>query len=169
MKEPDPSDRAAVSFWTMEAAVALILLVLGAVVMFDSARIGARWSDDGPQAGYFPFYVGLILCVISAVTLFTSLRRPLARAHTFVSIGQLRLILKLLVPFLIFVIAVKPLGLYVASAAFIAYFMIRMGEFPRWLSLVVPAGTVALLFMMFEQWFKVPLPKGPLESLLGLG
>lgn len=169
MKETDPSDRAAVSFWTMEAAVALILFVLGAVVVFDSARIGARWADDGPQAGYFPFYIGLILCVTSAVTLFTSLRRPLARAHTFVSVGQLRLILKLLLPFLVFVIAIKPLGIYVASAIFIAYFMIRMGDFPHWLSLVVPVGTVALLFMMFEQWFKVPLPKGPLESLLGLG
>jgi hypothetical protein len=153
----------------MEAAVALVLFALGALVMFDSARIGARWADDGPQAGYFPFYVGLILCVTSAVTLFTDLRRSLARGHSFVSVGQLRLILKLLVPFAVFVVAVKPLGIYVAAAIFIAYFMLRMGDFARWLAVVVPVGTVALLFMMFERWFKVPLPKGPLESLLGLG
>lgn len=153
----------------MEAVVAVILFALGALVMFDSARIGARWADDGPQAGYFPFYVGLILCLVSAVTLFTSLRRTLARAHSFVSRGQLQLILKLLLPFLVFVIAIKPLGLYVASAIFIAYFMLRMGDFPHWLSVVVPVGTVAVLFLMFEVWFKVPLPKGPLESIFGFG
>jgi putative tricarboxylic transport membrane protein len=153
----------------MEAAVAAILFALGALVMFDSARIGARWADDGPQAGYFPFYIGLILCTVSAVTLFTSLRRPLARAHSFVSMGQLRLILKLLAPFAVFVVAIKPLGIYVASAIFIAYFMLRMGDFPRWMSIVVPIGTVAALFLMFERWFTVSLPKGPLESMLGLG
>jgi len=166
---PEQADRPAVSHWTMEAAVAIVLFALGALVMFDSARIGARWSDDGPQAGYFPFYVGLILCIVSAVTLFTSLRRPLARAHSFVSIGQLRLILKLLVPFALFVIAIQLLGIYVASVIFIAYFMLRMGEFPRWLTVLVPLGTVTVLFLMFERWFTVPLPKGPLESLLGLG
>ena len=169
MTEPQQDDRPAVSHWTMEAVVALALFALGALVMFDSARIGARWADDGPQAGYFPFYVGLILCAASAVTLFTDLRRSLARGHSFVSIGQLRLILRLLVPFAVFVVAVKPLGIYVASAVFIAYFMLRVGDFARWLTVAVPVGTVVLLFMMFERWFKVPLPKGPLESLLGLG
>jgi energy-coupling factor transporter transmembrane protein EcfT len=81
----------------------------------------------------------------------------------------LRLILKLLLPFLLFVIAIRPLGLYLASAIFIAYFMLRMGDFPRWLSVIVPVGTVAVLFLMFEVWFKVPLPKGALESMLGFG
>jgi len=166
---PEQEDRAAVSHWTMEAAVAIVLLLLGALVMFDAARIGARWSDDGPQSGYFPFYVGLILCGVSAATLIGSLRKSLLRAHSFVSIGQLRLILKLLLPFAVYVAAIKPLGLYLSSAVFIAYFMWRMGDFPRWLTVIVPIGTVTVLFMMFERWFKVPLPKGPLESVLGLG
>ena len=169
MSAPQQDDRSAVSYWTMEAVVAIVLIALGALVAFDSARIGARWGDDGPQAGYFPFYVGVILSLVGAVTLFTSLRRTLARAHSFVSRGQLRLILRLLVPFLVFVVAIKPLGLYATSAIFIAYFMWRMGDFAWWLSALIPVGTVAVLFLMFEVWFKVPLPKGPLEAMLGLG
>ena len=169
MNTPEQEDRAAVSHWTMEVAVAIILLLLGALVMFDAARIDARWSDDGPQSGYFPFYVGLILCGVSAATLFGTLRKSLLRAHSFVSVGQLRLILKLLLPFAVYVVAIKLLGLYVSSAVFIAYFMWRMGDFPRWLTALVPIGTVTVLFLMFERWFKVPLPKGPLESVLGLG
>lgn len=170
MSGPDaPEDRPATSYWTMELAVAGILFALGALVAYDSLRLGARWSDDGPQAGYFPFYVGLLLCLVSAANLLGTLRKSLLRAHGFVSVGQFRLILRLLLPFAVYVIAVKPLGLYLASVLFIAWFMRRLGEFPRWMAAVVPLGTMALLFMMFERWFKVPLPKGPVESLLGLG
>ena len=170
MSSPEAQDdRPATTYWTMELAVAAILLALGALVAYDSARIGASWSDEGPQAGYFPFYVGLLLCLVSAVILFGTLRKSLLRAHTFVSVGQLRLILRLLLPFAVFVVAVQPLGLYLTSIVFIAYFMLRMGDFPRWMAIVVPVGTMALLFMMFERWFDVPLPKGPVETLLGLG
>src|SRR5438309_2188334 len=52
-----------------EMAVAAFIFLLGAIVIYDSARLGARWGDDGPQAGYFPFYIGLILCASSAVNL----------------------------------------------------------------------------------------------------
>lgn len=170
MSRPEPpEDRPATTFWTMELVVAGVLFALGALVAYDSLRLGARWSDEGPQAGYFPFYVGLLLCLVSAANLLGSLRKSLLRAHTFVTVGQLRLIVRLLLPFAVFVVAVRPLGLYLASALFIAWFMLRLGDFPRWLAVVVPLGTVAVLFMMFERWFMVPLPKGPLETLLGLG
>ena len=161
--------KAVASTRTAELVMAGLFLAFGVLVMWDSRRLGASWADDGPQAGYFPFYVGVILSLVGAVTLFTSLRRTLARAHSFVSRGQLRLILRLLVPFLVFVLAIKPLGLYATSAIFIAYFMWRMGDFAWWLSALIPVGTVAVLFLMFEVWFKVPLPKGPLEAMLGLG
>ena len=35
------------------------------------------------------------------------------------------------------------------------------------ISLAVGIGVPLALFLMFERWFLVPLPKGPLEALLG--
>jgi putative tricarboxylic transport membrane protein len=32
----------------------------------------------------------------------------------------------------------------------------------------VALGVSVVFFLLFEVWFKVPLPKGPLESWLGL-
>jgi hypothetical protein len=32
----------------------------------------------------------------------------------------------------------------------------------------VSVVTAVVFYVIFEKWFKVPLPKGPLESLLGL-
>jgi hypothetical protein len=134
--------------------------------MFDSVRLGARWGDDGPQAGYFPFYIGLLICISTAVIFFRALA---ARAQkTFVTREALGLVMKMLVPSIIYVVAVRFLGIYVSSTVFIVFFMIWLGKYSWAKSLAVGLGTSAVFFLMFEVWFSVPLPKGPLEALLGL-
>src|SRR5882757_3912923 len=50
---------------TVDAVVAAILLVVGIVVVIEARRLGAGWTSDGPGAGYFPFYIGLIVCISS--------------------------------------------------------------------------------------------------------
>ena len=62
--EDGPAPRPAISTRTMEIIVALALLAVGALVVFDSYRLGAKWGDDGPQSGYFPFYIGLLLGIV---------------------------------------------------------------------------------------------------------
>ncbi|MDP2135579.1 MAG: tripartite tricarboxylate transporter TctB family protein, partial [Sulfuritalea sp.] len=52
-----------------EAGVALLLMAIGLVVIYDSLRVGIEWADDGPRAGYFPFYIGCMLAGSSAWTL----------------------------------------------------------------------------------------------------
>lgn len=163
----EKNDPAATSVRTMEIAVALVILVFGALVVFDSVRLGAKWAEDGPQAGYFPFYIGLILCIASAVTMLRSvLDRPSAQ-QVFVTRGQLRLVLAVLAPLVVYVSLINFLGIYVASIAFIAWFMRRLGRYSWMMIVPVGVGTMLAFFLMFEIWFKVPLPKGPLEAFLG--
>jgi putative tricarboxylic transport membrane protein len=155
-----------ISVRTMEIAVAAVTFGLGLVVIFDSRRVGYGWSDDGPQAGYFPFYIGLILCAASAWTLLLAAFSKRA-SEVFVSRKKLRLVLSVFFPSLIYVIAIYFIGIYVASALFIGAFMYWHGRFP-WIkiipvSLIVPVS----MFLLFELWFLVPLPKGPLEALFG--
>ena len=163
----EKNDPAATSVRTMEIAVALVILVFGALVVFDSVRLGAKWAEDGPQAGYFPFYIGLILCIASAVTMLRSvLDRPSAQ-QVFVTRGQLRLVLAVLAPLVVYVSLINFLGIYVASIAFIAWFMRKLGRYSWMMIVPVGVGTMLAFFLMFEIWFKVPLPKGPLEAFLG--
>jgi hypothetical protein len=71
------------------------------------------------------------------------------------------------IPMLVYVAGIALLGIYVASALLIAFFMIRHGRY-RWpLTAAVSLGVPILLFLVFERWFLVPLPKGPLEALVG--
>jgi len=159
---------AAIRRKTAELVVALLFLAGGAVVVWDSVRLGAQWGDDGPQAGYFPFYVGLLICISAAVTFLRALTIRPERDTVFVEKGQLRLVLAVLVPTAVYAALIGWIGIYVASVVFIAYFMRRLGQYPWWKVASVSVGNSVFFFVIFEIWFKIPLPKGPLEALLGL-
>ena len=144
------------------------IILIGVVMMFDSWRIGAGWEADGPAAGYFPFRVGAILCAAAAAVVFRCLFGQERDHRVFVTWERLRLVLMVLVPTLAYIGAIHFIGIYVASAIFIAVFMRAMDK-RGWASVaLVSIGVAATLFWMFEKQFMVPLPKGPLEALLGL-
>ena len=159
-------DQPAASSKSVEIAVAAIILLFGAVVVFDSVRLGINWGDEGPKAGYFPFYIGVMICVSSLVTLVRAFGA--SSGESFVSRGQLKLVMSVLVPTTVYIGFIAFLGIYVASIIYIAFFMWWLGKY-SWLKIVpVAFGVNIALFLMFEIWFKVPLPKGPLETALGL-
>ena len=160
--------KAAFTMRTAEVVVAVFFLVLGGLVIKDSMRLGYGWADDGPQAGYFPFYVGLIICVASVVNLVQALRNPKAAEQAFVEVGQIKLVLSVLVPTTLYVGMIAGLGIYVASAIFVAFFMRWLGKYSWWKVASVSLGNSIFFFLIFETWFKIPLPKGPLEAFLKL-
>ncbi len=163
--EPEGSGASAASRRTLEIITAIFFLMVGSVVMWDSSRIGAGWGADGPQSGYFPFYIGLLMNLASAVNLLLSFKS--GRSESFVSRPQIRMVLAIFLPCLVYVGVMQWLGLYVASLVFIAVFMRWQGKFSAVKSVLTSTTVVAVLFVMFEIWFKVPLIKGPLEAALG--
>jgi len=120
--------RPAFSHKSAEIGVAALFFVLGAIVVFDSVRLGARWGEDGPQAGYFPFYLGLFVCISSVINLATAWFMRPEKNRTFVEVGQLKLVLIVLIPAAIYVALVGWTGIYLASALFIAFFMLWLGK-----------------------------------------
>jgi hypothetical protein len=153
---------------TAEIVTAGGFLAVGAIVIFDSVRLGMGWKEDGPQAGYFPFYIGAIICISSLVNLGAALIAAAKRNAVFVEVGQLRLVLSVLVPTAVYAGLIGWIGIYVASALFVALFMRWLGKYAWWKVAVVSLGNSTVFFLIFELWFKIPLPKGPLEALLGL-
>ncbi|MGH8770320.1 MAG: tripartite tricarboxylate transporter TctB family protein [Burkholderiales bacterium] len=157
--------KSSLSSRAIEIIVGLILLVVAAVVIYDSRRIGASWAADGPQAGYFPFYIGVILALASAWIVLSNLRT--AGSDAFVGKEEFKRVLAVLIPAALYVAAIYIIGIYAASALFIAFFMHWHGKFRARTTLVVSLIIPLALFFLFEVWFLVPLPKGPLENLLG--
>lgn len=171
--EPSSPDanKAVVSTRTMEIAVSAGFFLLGALVMWDSIRLGHRWSEIGPEAGYFPFYISLIM-MIAAMTnlLFAALSQStqLSGALPFVTKGQLKPVLAVLIPLIFYIFGIQYLGLYVSTALFIGLFMRINGQYGLKKILPIAVTVPVLVFLMFEKWFLVPLPKGPIEALLGM-
>jgi hypothetical protein len=169
LKEPRPNG---VRTRNVEVVVALILLGLGLLVIYDSRRLGAGWGSDGPEAGYFPFYIGLLMSISSVVTLGQTLFGKTGRAQAraiFVERQALRQVLSVLIPGLVYVLGIQLIGLYVASAIYIAGFMLWLGSYGWTRSVLVGVGVSALAFVTFEVWFQVPLFKGAFNPLWFLG
>ena len=156
-----------VSYRSMDAFVALLFMAVSIVVMWDSWKVGASWVSDGPQAGYFPFYIGVIMFISSLGTLATALFTKTPNLSNFVGRGQLWSVLQVLIPTAIYVALIPVLGIYVSAALFICFFMMWMGKYPIWKAVPISVAVPVFLFMLFEIWFLIPLPKGPVENALG--
>ncbi len=159
-----------ISVRAAEIAVSLFLLILGGLIMYDSVRLGFRWAGDGPEAGYFPFYIAVFICVSSLGVLSQVLFGKASKVHkVFVEWDQLKLVLSVLVPAAVFVFAIQIIGIYVASVAYIAFFMVWLGKYSWIKSVLLGIAVSVATFMMFEIWFKVPLFKGLINPLSIIG
>src|SRR5215218_5453050 len=122
---------------TVDAVVAAVLFAVGAVVVVQARGLGAGWTSDGPGSGYFPFYIGLILCIASAGILYQALAPKKRDTRAFVDREQFVRVLSVFVPAIFYVLAIVFLGIYVASAIYIAVFMIVLGKYPAWKSALI--------------------------------
>lgn len=151
----------------VDCIVALAATAMGAAVMYDSARMGAEWTGGTPQPGYFPFRVGAIICIAGAVVFVRALLRARAGGAAFVPWERFRRVLAVFAPMLAYIAAIQYVGVYVATALFVAGFMRVAGRYGWIRCLAVGIASAAALFWLFEIRFLVPLPKGPLENWLG--
>ncbi len=154
-----------VSQRSVELAVAVLLVVFTVAVIWDNLRIGAGWSESGPQAGYFPMRIGILVGVCALAIGWQAIRSR--STAVFATWAHLKRVAQVLVPLTIYVIAIGLIGIYVASTLFIGLFMAVAGRYPWWKSALVGVLTSVVMFYVFELQFKVPLPKGPLEALFG--
>ena len=161
--------RKGVATYVIDAVVAVLVLIFGLVVLQGSWSLGSRWTSDGPGSGYFPFYIGLILCIAGAGIMVQALLKKGRDTEIFVDSEQLKRVLSVLVPAVVYVFVVQLVGLYVASAFYIALFMIVLGKYSPVKSVITAVVVNVLFFLMFEVWFKVPLFKGSFDPLRFLG
>ena len=148
-----------------DLVTAAVLMLLGGVVIFDSLRLGIGWGTDGPRSGFFPFWLAVLMTATSALIFVQALRRSVTRV--FVSRAALRPVLSVLGPATAMVVVMQVTGLYVASAIYVAFYMRWIGRH-RWPATIAMAvGLSVVTFLVFEEWFLVPMPKGPLEAWLG--
>ena len=150
----------------VELGVAGAIALLALIGIYGSLKNGVGWASDGPQAGFFPFYVCLIILVSCAVNVAQVLMAA-RDERVFAYWSQLGQVGSVLLPTIIYVLVISYSGIYVASGVLIAFFMRWFGRYSWLMAIAVGVLVPVLCFFMFEIWFLVPLPKGPLENMLG--
>ncbi|MGB7258003.1 MAG: tripartite tricarboxylate transporter TctB family protein [Pseudolabrys sp.] len=151
---------------SVEIGVAVAMAILALIGIYGSWKVGVGWGAEGPRAGFFPFYVSLIVLISCAINIANVILSP-DNKKLFAEWSQLRQVLSVVVPTAVYVGLVPYIGMYVSSALLIAVFMRWFGRYNWLLVVAIPVVVMVLTFMTFEIWFLVPLPKGPLENWLG--
>jgi putative tricarboxylic transport membrane protein len=164
---PEENSPSMVSSGTVEIVVCLLLLALAATLGYDNWRTGAAWDSTGPEPGYFPFYLSIILGGGSLYGLATAMLAGRAASASFVTHAQARRVLAVFVPTFLFCLVTQFLGLYVASFLLTAGFMRAIGKIALWKSLLTAFLFTAIMFVTFDMAFDVIMPKGPLEAAFG--
>jgi putative tricarboxylic transport membrane protein len=159
--------RSVVGTRPVDMVVSLMLLGVALLLGWDSWRIGMSWAGDGPQAGYFPFYLSVMMGAASVYGLVRAVQARAAEDPPFVLRAQFGRVMQVFVPTLAFCIAMQFLGLYVASFLLIAGFMWWIGRIAVWVSLLTAFVFTVAMFLTFEIAFNVIMPKGPLEAAFG--
>lgn len=151
---------------SVEIGLAALILLFGVIIIAGALKAGIGWGFDGPRAGFFPFYVGLLVVIAAVVTLYQVITDTSSK-KIFADREQLKQVLSVAIPTLVYIVMIAFLGIYISSAALIAYFMLVISSFSylrtALIAILVPLAT----FVVFEKWFLVALPKGPIERMLG--
>ncbi len=171
--EPAEDSPALATNRSVERVAYVALVALALLLGYDNWKSGMGWASDGPQRGYLPFYLSLILggaALWGLAGTFVARRPAAARSldRTFITRAQLRRVLQVFLPTLLFVAATQWLGIYVASLLLVALFMRFIGRIAWWKCLVTSLVFAGVMFVVFDVAFDVIMPKGPIEALLGV-
>jgi hypothetical protein len=151
---------------SVEVGLTIATALFGAIVIWGSLAVGIGWGPEGPKSGFFPFYLGVAIIVASVINLLEAARKP--GDKTFADWGQLRQVLSITIPAAVYVAVIPWIGIYVSSFVLIALFMVWLGNYRVWYAIALSAAIMVATYLIFETWFLVPLPKGPVEDFLGL-
>ena len=145
-----------------EISAALLLLSIGIITLVDSVRLGFGWGMSGPESGFFPFYLGLgqVICSVLVLRNVIVKYKKEGAGKRLMPEGALKPILWILVPATVMIVITEFVGLHIAAAIYLAFYM-RASEKVGWItvilvSVLVPAG----LYIAFDKLFLVPLPQG---------
>ena len=152
----------------VEVAVALFTMAFGIVVLLGSLQVGINWGVEGPRPGFFPFYISLFIIVSSLYNLAQATTLGGIKSGVFANWEQLRRVMSVVAPTTAYVLLVPVIGMYISSTLLIGAFMMWLGTYSVWKTLPIAVGVPTIVYIVFERYFPIALPKGPIEYWLGL-
>ena len=144
-----------------EVACGLSLLVLGLLVLWESLKLKIGWGLNGPEAGFFPFWLAVGLVISSgSITVQAFLSKKPAIRLPFVKRDGLFSVIKVSLPAFVMVALTEAIGLYPAALIYLAVYMRWIGKH-SWMTTALVSVLVPLAsYFIFDKWFLILMPRG---------
>ena len=152
-----------------ETATALLLLAGAILLAREALRLPIAWTTTGPGSGFFPFVLSIGMAFNAALILIKSLRAPPAPNDPFIPAAARRSLLIVSLPIVAVLALMNSLGIYLGGALYLAGYMRFVGRHRASEVALVAVLIPLALFLVFERWFLLPLPKGSVLELLLYG
>lgn len=143
--------------WSLETAFVSILTGLGIIIIAISLTYGLG-TLRRPGPGLYPFFIGLSIVVFSMVLLISELK-PQTRPALF-NRGDVKTLLFMIVAFCLWILMIPPLG-YVIVTLLVAFGFCKIMKLEGfWKPLSISAGTALFIYLLFDYWLYIDLPRG---------
>lgn len=141
----------------VDVGAAIGLLVLGAVVLRESIELGPGWGASGPDAGFFPFWLTVLMLIGTLGVIWYAFRKPDERPFFEVN-QEVTDLLRVGVPIAAATTLIPWAGMYVTAGLYLGFFMFWYGNFRWYWSLAGAILLPAVLWIMLREGFNISMP-----------
>lgn len=136
-------------------------LILAALVMIESLRLKLD-NIHNPGPGFMPFFLGLVLAILSLLSIFSPDQRPKASAF-WNDWEKGRNIFYIFIGLVFYVLLLKKLGFYLDTSLLMVFLFRFSGEksYPKILAFSL--ATVCAIYIIFHRLLFIPFPQGLLK------
>jgi hypothetical protein len=151
-----------------EIACGLTLFSLGLLVLWESLTLKIGWGINGPEAGFFPFWLATGLVLSSAAITVRAVSTRQLGAKPFIARSGIISVLKVALPACAMVVLTESIGLYPAALIYLAVYMRWIGKHSWGVTALVSIAVPLCSYFIFDKWFLIPMPKGRWQWISGL-
>jgi hypothetical protein len=145
-----------------DRVTAVLLLALSVAFSAGALKYYAWWGPGGPGSAFLPFWLGLVMGLLSLGLLARSLREKNPGDAWFPRGEGLRDMLVVLALTVAFVALLKVTGMVIGTALYLAALIWYLGRHRWWVTLGVAVAAAAFNWLVFVRWLRVPMPEGML-------
>lgn len=138
---------------------AIVILVFSALVIFESGKM-PQMVEFAPGYGFFPFWLGVIMAVLSILLFVESYRRPAEEdePQPFPARKAMLAVVAMLVILVVYVATLEILGYVIGTIAAVLAMLILLEREPWKKAAIFAVAFTAGLYVVFHVALGIPVP-----------
>jgi putative tricarboxylic transport membrane protein len=143
-----------------DRVTAVLLFAFSVAFAAGALKYYSWWGSGGPGSAFLPFWLGLVMAVLAVMMLLRSLKEKNPGAAWLPRGEGLRHMLVVLGVTVVFVAALKVVGMILGTALYLLALIRYLGRHPWWMCAAIAVAAAGFNWLVFVHWLRVPFPEG---------